>query len=232
MPEVCSLIWLALVGAFRSRVSLEAENTILRHQLNVLRRQSPKRPTFGMLDRLIFAGFYPFGPKVLGALAIVKPETVIKWHRAGFRSYWRWKSRRRGGRPTVALEIRKLIRERSIANPLWGAPRIHGELLKLGIDIGQTSVAKYMARRREPPSQGWRNVPSQSCRRHRGDGSVCRADNLVPPALWIADHGARRARYSVVWRHSASDRRMDRKSDYGSMRVGTGSPLSYSRPGR
>src|ERR1700732_3133395 len=156
MPEVCSLIWLALVGAFRSRVSLEAENTILRHQLNVLRRKSPKRPTFGMLDRLIFAGLYRLAPKVLGTLAIVKPETVIKWHRAGFRSYWRWKSRRRGGRPTVAPEIRKLIREMSIANPLWGAPRIHGELLKLGIDIGQTSVAKYMARKRRPPSQGWK----------------------------------------------------------------------------
>jgi hypothetical protein len=110
MREVCSLIWLALVGAFRSRASLEAENTILRHQLNVLRRKSPKRPTFGMLDRLIFAGLYRLAPKVLGALAIVKPETVIKWHRAGFRSYWRWKSRRRGGRPTVAPEIRKLTR--------------------------------------------------------------------------------------------------------------------------
>jgi hypothetical protein len=114
---------LALVGAFRSRASLEAENTILRHQLNVLRRKSPKRPTFGMLDRLIFAGLYRLAPKVLGALAIVKPETVIKWHRAGFRSYWRWKSRRRGGRPIVAPEIRKLIGEMSIANPLWGAPR-------------------------------------------------------------------------------------------------------------
>ena len=87
MRKVCSLIWLALVGAFRSRASLEAENTILRHQLNVLRRQLPKRPTFGMLDRLIFAGLYRLAPKVLGALAIVKPKTVIKWHRAGFRSY-------------------------------------------------------------------------------------------------------------------------------------------------
>jgi hypothetical protein len=75
------------------------------------------------------------------ALAILKPETVIRWHRAGFRSYWRWKSRPRGGRPTVPLEICELIREMSIANPLWGAPRIHGELLKLGIEIRQTSVA-------------------------------------------------------------------------------------------
>src|ERR1700678_2412772 len=159
MPEVCSLIWLALVGAFRSRAALEAENTILRQQLNVWRRQSPKRPTFGMLDRLIFAGLYRLAPKVLGALAIVKPETVIKWHRAGFRPYWRWKSRRRGGRPTVAPAIRKLIREMSIANPLWGVPRIHGELLKLGIDIGLTSVAKYMVKRRGTPFWGseWKN---------------------------------------------------------------------------
>src|SRR5258708_25051261 len=140
MPEVRSLIWLALVGAFPSRVSLEAENMILRHQLNVLRGKSPKRPTFGMLDRLIFAGLYRLAPKVLGALAIVKPETVIRWHRAGFRAYWRWKSRPRSGRPKTPLEIRQLIREISLANPLWGAPRIHGELLKLGIDIGQTSV--------------------------------------------------------------------------------------------
>src|SRR5258708_35472569 len=151
MREVCSLIWLALVGAFRSRASVEAENMIVRHYLNVLQRKWSKRPTFGMLDRLIFAGLYRLAPKVLGALAIVKPETVIKWHRAGFRSYWRWKSRRRGGRPNVAPEIRKLIREMSIANPLWGAPRSHGELLKLGNDIGQNTGAKNMSQRKKPP---------------------------------------------------------------------------------
>jgi hypothetical protein len=168
-----------------------------------------------MLDRLIFAGLYRLAPKVLGALAIVKPETVIKWHRAGFRSYWRWKSRRRGGRPTVAPEIRKLIREMSIANPLWGAPRIHGELLKLGIDIGQTSVAKYMAKRRDPPSQGWRTF----LRNH--------ADGIAAMDMFV-DCGARPATYFMVWRHSASDRRMDRKSDHGSLRLGTSSPLSHS----
>jgi hypothetical protein len=102
------------------------------------------------MDRLIFAGLYRLAPTVLNALAVLKPDTVIKWHRAGFRSYWRWRSRRRGGRPTLPTEIRKLIREMSIANPLWGAPRIHGELLKLGIDIGQTSVAKYMVKRKMP----------------------------------------------------------------------------------
>ena len=89
-------------------------------------------------------------------LKIVRPETVIRWHRAGFRGYWRWKSRPRSGRPKTRLEIRQLIREISLANPLWGAPRIHGELLKLGIDVGQTTVAKYMAKGRRPPSQGWK----------------------------------------------------------------------------
>ena len=99
---------------------------------------------------------YQLAPGVLDALKIVRPETVIRWHRAGFRTYWRWKSRPRSGRPETPLEIRQLIREISLANSLRGAPRIHGELLKLGIDIGQTTVAKYMARGRRPPSQGWK----------------------------------------------------------------------------
>src|ERR1700743_235438 len=148
-----------LVGAgllFRSRVSLEAEILILRHQLNIQRRHLPKRLAFSALDRLIFVGLYRLVPNIIKALTIVKPDTVIRWHRAGFRLYWYWKSRHRCARPAVPLEIRRLIREMSIANPLWGAPRIHGELLKLGIDIGQTSVAKYMAKRREPPTPRWR----------------------------------------------------------------------------
>jgi hypothetical protein len=89
-------------------------------------------------------------------LTIVEPETVIRWHRAGFRLFWRWKSRCLSGQAKVALEIRQLIRDMSLANPLWGTPRIHGELLKLGIDVGQTSVTKYMARRRRPPSKAGR----------------------------------------------------------------------------
>ena len=97
MREACSLVWLALVGLFRSRASLEAAILILRHQLNIQRRQSSKRLNFSTLDRLIFAGLYRLAPSVLGALAILKPETVIRWHRAGFRSYWGWKSRHRGG---------------------------------------------------------------------------------------------------------------------------------------
>src|SRR4029077_14919735 len=148
MKEACSLIWTVLIGLFRTRSSLVAEILVLRHQINVLQRHSPKRQTFSSADRLIFAWLYRLTPTVLNALAIVKPETVIKWHRAGFRSYWRWKSRRGGGRPTVPPNVLDLIREMSIANPLWGAPRIHGELLKLGIDVGQTTVAKYMVKTR------------------------------------------------------------------------------------
>jgi transposase InsO family protein len=151
-----NLVRLMLLDLFRSRSSLEAEIIVLRQQLNVLRRSAPKRPALGMLDRLIFVWLYRLAPSILDAVAIVRPETIVRWHRAGFRTFWRWKSRARVGRPQVPLEIRQLVREISLANPLWGAPRIHGELLKLGIEVGQTSVAKYMARRRRPPSQGWR----------------------------------------------------------------------------
>src|SRR6187455_3612850 len=207
MREACSLVWSVLVVLFRSRASLEAEILTLRHQLNIQRRHLPKRLTFGALDRLIFAGLYRLAPSVLGALAILKPETVIRWHRAGFRSYWRWKSRHRGGRPTVPLEIRELIREMSIANPLWGVPRIHGELLKLGIEIGQTSVAKYMARRRAPPSQGWK-----AFLRNHAD-SIAAMDLFVVPTisfrplygLLIRGHGRRQILWFGVTAHPTTE---------------------------
>ena len=141
MRDLCRLIGWTVVDLLRSRATLEAEIWTLRQQVNILRRAAPKKLSFSTIDRLIFVGLYRLFPRVCDALAIVKPDTIVRWHRAGFRFYWRWKSRRCGGRPTVPLEIRRLIREMSIANPLWGAPLIHGELLKLGIDIGQTSVA-------------------------------------------------------------------------------------------
>jgi hypothetical protein len=156
---------------------LQAEILTLRHQLNVLRRESPQRLTFTSIDRLVFAGLYRLAPGVLGALKVVRPGTVIRWHRAGFRAYWRWKSRPRSGRPTTPLEIRQLIREMSLANPLWGAPRLHGELLKLGIDVGQTTFAKYMARGRRPPSQGWKTFLD-----NHADG-IASMDLFVVPTL-------------------------------------------------
>src|ERR1700739_2168534 len=177
MREACSLIWSALVLLFRSRASLAAEILVLRHQINILRRHSPKRQTFSAMDRLIFAELYRLAPTVLNALAVLTPDTPVEWHSAGSISYCRCTSRRRGGRRNLSTEIRKLIREMSIANPLWGAPRIHGELLKLGIDIGQTSVAKYMARRRDPPSQGWRTFL-----RNHADG-IAAMDLFVVPTI-------------------------------------------------
>ena len=131
---------------FRSRIQLEAEILMLRHQINILRRKAPRRVRLESLDRLILVTIYRLAPATASALAIVKPATVIRLHRLGFRAYWRRKSRSRSGRPTASTEVRHLIRQMSLDNPLWGAPRVHGELLKLGIDVGQTSVAKYMAR--------------------------------------------------------------------------------------
>ena len=177
MADVLKLIWWAVIGLFRSRASLEAEILTLRCELNVLRRKSSKRVAFSNFDRLIFVCLYQIAPRVVDALTIVEPETVIRWHRAGFRLFWRWKSRSRSGRPKVSLEIRQLIRDMSLANPLWGAPRIHGELLKLGVDIGQTSVAKYMARHRKPPSQGWKTF----LRNHAG--GIASIDLFVVPTL-------------------------------------------------
>src|SRR5580704_8593868 len=127
MRDLVRLVVWMIADLFRSRAAIEVEILTLRQQINVLRRTAPKKQTFSSIDRLIFVCLYRLLPGVRDALAIVKPETVVKWHRAGFRLYWRWKSGARGGRPTVPLEIRRLIREMSIANPLWGAPRIHGE---------------------------------------------------------------------------------------------------------
>ncbi|SRR5271170_594271 len=118
MDDLLKLICWAVAGLFRSRASLEAENLALRHQLSVLRRRSLKRLTFSNIDRLIFAAFYRFSPCIANALAIVEPETVIRWHRAGSRLFWRWKSRHHLGRPRVPLKIRQLIREMSQVNPL------------------------------------------------------------------------------------------------------------------
>ncbi|WGJ15316.1 hypothetical protein QEV83_03250 [Methylocapsa sp. D3K7] len=113
------LIWWVVIGLFRSRASLEVEIVALRHQLNVLRRKSPKRLAFNNFDRLIFANLYRIAPRITNALAIVEPATIIRWYRAGFRLLWRWKSRSRGGGPKVSLVIRQLIRDMSLTNPLW-----------------------------------------------------------------------------------------------------------------
>jgi transposase InsO family protein len=144
-----------LASPFKSKLRLGAENAVLRHQLIVLQRRVRRRAQATNNDRWFFVQMYRWLPSILKVVTIVQPETLVRWHRAGFRRYWRWKSNSRGGRPRIEIELRALIRQMSTENQLWGAPRIHGELLKLGFSVAQSTVAKYMVERRGPPSQGW-----------------------------------------------------------------------------
>jgi transposase len=166
-----------LASPFKSKSRLEAENAVLRHQLIVLRRKLKGRARLTNYDRWFFVQMYRCFPSILKVVTIVQPETLVSWHRAGFRRYWRWKSRRRGGRPRIEIELRALIRQMSTENQLWGAPRIHGELLKLGFSVAQSSVAKYMVKRRGPPSQGWKTF----LRNHAPD--IAAMDLLVVPTI-------------------------------------------------
>ena len=155
MIALLCFILAVVVSPFKAKSRLEAENAALRYQLIVLRRKVTGRVRLRNGDRLVFIQLYRWFPSVLQVITVIRPETLVRWHRAGFRHYWRWKSRRLGGRPQISAELRALIRRMSIENPLWGAPRIHGELLKLGFEVAQSSVAKYLVKRRGPPSQGW-----------------------------------------------------------------------------
>src|SRR6476659_7484010 len=166
-----------LASPFKSKLGLEAENTVLRHQLIVLKRRLHGRVRFTNNDRWFFIQLYRWSPSILQVLTIIRPETLMRWHRAGFRCYWRWKSRPLGGRPPIDAEMRVLIRRMSVENPLWGAPRIHGELLKLGFEVAQSSVAKYMVKRRGPPRQGWRTF----LRNHAPD--IAAMDLFVVPTI-------------------------------------------------
>jgi len=177
MVALLCFVFAVLASPFKSKIRLEAENTALRHQLIVLRRQIRGRVRLPQNDRLLFVQLYRWFPSILKVLCIIRPETLIGWHRAGFRSYWRWKSRSRGGRPQIEMDLRALIRRMSMENPLWGAPRIHGELLKLGFEVAQSSVAKYMVKRRGPPSQGWHTF----LRNHAPD--ITAMDLFVVPTI-------------------------------------------------
>jgi hypothetical protein len=156
MIAIAVLLVRMLCDCFKSPRRLEAEILILRHQLNVLQRRAPHQLHLRWADRALFIWLYRHCPRILNAITIVKPETIVRWHRMGFAGYWRWKSRPRGGRPRIGKEVRDLIRRMSFENPLWGAPRIHGELLKLGIEVAQSTVSIYMVPRRDRPLQTWK----------------------------------------------------------------------------
>src|ERR1039457_2234976 len=156
MITILSALVSLLSFRVRSRASLELELVALRHQVTVLRRQRPGRARLFYADRHLWVWLYRVWPQALNTMTLVKPATVIQWHRNGFRLYWRWRSRRMG-RPKMGTEIRDLIRQMSMANPLWGAPRIHGELLKLGIEVSQATVGRYLPWRPRVPSPSWRS---------------------------------------------------------------------------
>src|SRR5260221_955572 len=156
-----ALFWLLLalsVSPFKSKNGLAAENAALRHQLIVLQRRVRGRVQLTNGDRLFLVQLYRWFPSVLRAITIIRPETLVRWHRAGFRRYWRWKSPSLGGRPQIAADLRALIRQMSAGKPLWGAPRLHGELLQIRFDVAHASVAKYIVKRCGPPSPGMRTL--------------------------------------------------------------------------
>ena len=203
MMSVLLSFLLTLRSSARSRVALQLEILALRHQLQVLQRARPRRLRLAKADRWLWVVLSRVWTEWRAALVIVKPETVIAWHRRGFRVWWTWKSRHRMGRPTVPADVRSLIRTMAQANSLWGAPRIHGELLKLGIDVSQATVAKYMGRRRQPPSQTWQTF----LRNHVGQ--IVAADFFVVPTatyrllfvLVLLAHDRRRVRHVAVTAH-------------------------------
>jgi putative transposase len=160
--------WLGIIlgtlqSAVRTHRELALENLELRQQLAVWKARQP-RPRLSAMDRMFWVLLSRLWTSWRHSLLVVRPQTVVGWHRQGFRRYWAWKSWRRSGRPAISADLRGLIRRMSSVNPLWGAPRIHGELLKLGITVSQATVSKYMLRPRRPPSQAWRTCLTNHAR--------------------------------------------------------------------
>jgi transposase InsO family protein len=207
MIAIAFLFIRALCDCFKPRRRLEAEILVLRHQLNVLQRAPRRLLHLRWVDRALFIWLYRRCPRILGAITIVRPETVVRWHRMGFAAYWRWKSRPLGGRPRIGKEVRDLIRRMSFENPLWGAPKIHGELLKLGIEVAQSTVSIYMVPRQDRPLQTWKTF----LRNHiEGVASI---DLFVVPtiafeqlfAFLILGHSRRRLLWIAVTRNPTAE---------------------------
>src|ERR1700681_4789181 len=223
MIALICFVLAVLASPFKSNIRLEAENAVLRHQVIVLRRKLKGRAQLTNNDSWFFVQIYLWFPSILKVVAIIRPETLVRWHRAGFCRYWRWKSRPQGGRPQIDTELRVLIQRMSVENPLWGAPRIHGELLKLGFEVAQSSVAKYMVKRRRPPSQGWRTFL------HNHAPDIAAMDLFVVPTIGFELLYAfvivrlNPQRPCLDQRHNKSERRMDCASNNGSIPLERGS---------
>src|ERR1700738_2863366 len=182
MIAIAVLFVRMLCDYFKPRQRLEAGILVLRHQLNVLQQHAPRRALhLRWIDRALFIWLYRRCPRIFDAVTIFRPETVVRWHRKGFAAYWRWKARSRGGRPRIAKEVRELIRRMSFENPLWGATKIHGELLKLGIEVAQSTVSIYMVPRRGRPLQTWKTFL------HNQMEGIAAIDLFVVPTVAFQD---------------------------------------------
>jgi hypothetical protein len=207
MLAILHLLGTFVANLFRSRRRLEVENLFLRHQLNIALRGAPHPLWLRGSDRALLVWMTWLWPSLLGLSRVVQPDTILRWHRAGFRTYWRWRSGSRPGRPRVNRELRELIQRMSKENPLWGAPRIHGELLKLGFEIAESTVSKYMIHRRGPPSQTWRTF----LRNHAH--AIAAIDLCVVPTLTfeclfaflVLGHDRRQLLWFAVTRHPTAE---------------------------
>ena len=203
MLAILYALGMFVADLFKSHCRLEAENLFLRHQLTLaLRRKRPRIRLRGS-DRALLVWMIQLWPSLLDAVQVVQPETILRWHRAGVRAFWRWKSRSRAGRPKIDRELRELIRRMSMDNALWGASRIHGELLKLGYEVAQSTVSKYLARGGKPPSQSWKTF----LRNHTE--AIAAIDMCVVPTLsferlfafLVLGHGRRQLLWFEITRH-------------------------------
>jgi transposase InsO family protein len=207
MLAILHLLVMFVADIFKSRRRLEAENLFLRHQPNIALRRAPPRLRLHGSDRALLVWMTWIWPTLLDVSQVVKPETILRWHRSGFKAFWRWKSRNRAGRPKVDRELRDLIRRMGRENPLWGAPRIHGELLMLGFELAQSTVSKYMMRGRRPPSQSWKTFLQNHAE------AIAAVDMCVVPTLTferlfaflVLGQGRRQLLWFEVTRHPTAE---------------------------
>jgi len=207
MFAILHALGMFVVDLFKLRSRLEAENLFLRHQLNIALRRAPPLLRLRGSDRALLVWMTRLWPSLLNATQVVQPDTILRWHRAGFKVIWRWKSRTRVGRPKIDRSLRDLIQRMSKENRLWGASRIHGELLMLGFEVAQSTVSKYMVRVSNPPSQTWKTF----LRNHAE--AIAAIDMCVVPtvtfdllfAFLVVGHGRRQLLWFEVTRHPTAE---------------------------
>ena len=207
MLAILRALGMFVADMFKTRLRLEIENLFLRHQLNIALRRAPPRLRLCGSDRALLVLMTRLWPRLLGVVQVVQPETILRWHRTGFKAFWRWKSRNRAGRPKIDCGLRDLIQRMSKENPQWGAARIHGELLMLGFEVAQSTVSKYMVRVRTPPSQTWTTF----LRNHAE--AIAAIDMCIVPTLTfdllfaflVLGHGRRQLLWFEVTRHPTAE---------------------------